>query len=259
MTGVLTGGSREPSGPRARREASSRAPRLQLLGEFVVAGPNGDRVRIPYASQRVVALAALQRRPLLRRLVATRIWPHLAVPSALASLRTAISRMHAAHPLLLTTTPELITLAPQLQVDLVEHEARALEVIRGGELCAALELPTDIFTTPLLAEWDDDWVNVERQRVQELFLHALEASALRLAGDGHVALALHAAYAVLGTDSLRESAARTVIELHLREGNRAQAARIFLDFRERLRLALNVAPSAELYALVEGVVRSRGG
>jgi len=243
----------------ARREARSRAPRLQLLGEFMVAGCDGDRVRIPHASQRVVAMAALQRRPLLRRLVATRIWPHLTVPGALASLRTAISRLHAAHPSLLTTTPELITLAPQLQVDLVEHERLAIEVIRGADASAVLELPSDAFTTPLLPDWDEDWVNVERQRVQELFLHALEASALQLASNGHFALGLQAAYSVLGVDSLRESAARTVIELHLREGNRAQAVRIFLDFRERLRLALDVEPSAELYALVAGVVRARGG
>lgn len=257
MAGVIARRRRE-SGSRDRGRVPGEAPRLQLLGDFAVTDCDGTRIRVPYASQRVLVMAALQRRPLLRRLVATRIWPHLPVPSALASLRTAISRLHAAHPALLTTTPDLITLAPHLQVDLVEHEERALEMIRGDALEAAFELPTDALTTPLLPEWDHDWVNVERQRIQELFLHALEASALQLASDGHFALGLHAAYSALGVDSLRESAARTVIELHLREGNRAQAVRIFLDFRERLRLALDVDPSAELYALVEGVVRSRG-
>jgi len=240
VAGVLTGTDRE-SHPSGRRRAAAAVPRLQLLGEFAVTSQNGARIRIPYASQRVLALAALQRRPLLRRLAAARIWPHLPPSSALGSLRTALSRLHTAHPGLLTITSDVIVLDPRVQVDVVGHEDQALHLIRGSTPGAPCELPT-----------------VERQRVQELFLHALEASALRLAEEGQFALALHAAYSVLGVDLLRESAASTVISIHLQEGNRAQAVREFLDFQKRLRAALDVEPSAELCELVGGIVRVRG-
>ena len=98
----------------------------------------------------------------------------------------------------------------------------------------------------------------ERDRVQELFLHAIEAHAARLAGRGDFALALTAIYAVLSIDSLRESAARTLIEIHLAEGNRAQAARCYLDFRQRLLTGIGMEPSAELRELVAALFVRRG-
>ena len=50
--------------------------------------------------------------------------------------------------------------------------------------------------------------------------------------------------------SLRETAAATLITIHLAEGNRPQAVRTYRDFRTRLRAIIDVEPADELRALV---------
>ena len=71
----------------------------------------------------------------------------------------------------------------------------------------------------LLPDWDDDWLEDERERLGQLHLHMLEAQADRLAADDRFGLALDVALAALRIDPFRESAHRTVIRIHLAEGN----------------------------------------
>lgn len=205
----------------------------------------------------MLALTALHRGPLPRRLVANRIWPHLRAPSALASLRTALSRLHAVHPALIVNDAESLCLAAPVHVDVSQHEELALRLIRGDADDLLADVSVSTLTTPLLPDWEDEWVTFERDRVHELFLHALEAHAAHLAERRQFALALTAIYAVLSTDSLRESAARALIEIHLAEGNRAQAARCYLDFRQRLLTGIGMEPSEDLRELVAALLVRR--
>jgi len=226
---------------------------VQLLGGFAATG-DGRPIVLPAASRRVLALAAMYRAPLPRALAAERLWPHLSTRIAHGSLRTALSRLHATQPALLTITPEQVCLPATVAVDVHHAEALAKRLIAGSVPDVELRESIDRLTLPLLPDYHDDWVLLERNRLQDLFLHALEAHAARLTATGDYAAALNAIHAALAAEPLRESAACTLIAVHLAEGNRARAARCYLEFRERLLAVLGIEPSPEMRALVAALI-----
>lgn len=90
---------------------------LHLLGGFAV--DHGDRrVALPPACQRVVALAAMKRKPVHRLWVCATLWPHAQTRRAVASLRSAMWRLR---PLgvggLLTVDPQYLQLGDGVSVD----------------------------------------------------------------------------------------------------------------------------------------------
>ena len=79
----------------------------------------------------------------------------------------------------------------------------------------------------LLPDWDDPWVEGERERLRQLRLHMLEAVADRFTATGQFGLAIEVAFRVLQADALRESAHRALIRAHLAEGNIVEARRAY--------------------------------
>lgn len=96
----------------------------------------------------------------------------------------------------------------------------------------------------LLPDWADDWLVLDRERLHQLRLHVLETLADRLADDGRFGLALDVALAALRSDTLRESAHRSVIRVHVAEGNIGEARRAYARCCDVLRRELGIAPSA---------------
>ena len=246
MTAPTTGA---PS--RARRGHVRRAApplRVTLLDSFAVT-EDGIEAKLGAAERRLIALVALRQRPLRRTQLAALLWPQLPDRGAAASLRSALSRLRAASPRLLAEDDATqVRLSAGVRVDAKELEALAARLADG------VALPEDVMperlTAELLPDWQEDWVVFERNQLRDLCLHALEVQATRLVAARRFAQALLTAREVLRVDPLCESAARVLIEIHLAQGNQARAVRCYLDFRERLRSALGVEPSAELRALV---------
>ncbi len=235
---------------RARSGRGQRATplvSLTLLDGFAVAH-DGTEVRLGAAERRLVALVALRPRPLSRQQLSALLWPHLDDPTAAASLRSTLSRSRVASPHLLTRDASHVRLGTDVRVDAWELEALAARLVDGSDVPEDLAL--DRLTSELMPDWHEDWVAFERERLRDLCLHAIEAQATRLAGARRFAEAILAACEALRLDPLRESAARTLIEVHLAEGNQAQAARSYIDFRQRLRAALGIEPSEAMRALV---------
>lgn len=104
----------------------------------------------------------------------------------------------------------------------------------------------------MLPGWYEDWVIFERERLRQLRLHALEAAAAQLCEHGQHAAALDMAFEAVRNEPLRESAHRTVILIHLAEGNFAEALWEYERFRKLLIGQLGVEPSRELTRLVFG-------
>jgi len=125
-----------------------------------------------------------------------------------------------------------------------------LEVAVGNPLGADDAVDVSTFEFDLLPGWYDDWLVVDRERIRQLRLHALEALATQRLRDGRYAAALDAALAAVRADPLRESAHRCVICAHAAEGNVAEALRQYERCREILATELNIAPSASLLALL---------
>jgi DNA-binding SARP family transcriptional activator len=92
---------------------------------------------------------------------------------------------------------------------------------------------------------------MERERIRQRMLHALEMLSRRLVSVGRFADAIEAALTAISADPLRESAQRALIEAHAAEANWAEALRAFESYRDLIRRELGVNPSRDLTAFVD--------
>jgi DNA-binding SARP family transcriptional activator len=151
----------------------------------------------------------------------------------------------------------IVELGLAADVDVTDLIDRAHAVLNGAADPVA---PVDGGVGPgeLLPDWDDPWLDAERERLHQLRLHVLEAAARQLADQGHYGLALESALAALRADDLRESAHRAVISIHLAEGNVAEARRAFDLCRRTFVEELGIEPSSVVAAMLARDVSSHG-
>jgi DNA-binding SARP family transcriptional activator len=229
---------------------AARCPevRVHLLGGFRVTSA-GTYVEIPASTHRLVAFLAIQQRPVERAFAAGSLWLEKSELRAQANLRSALWRLRQSVDLVIAT-PTHIRLAPTATVDLASTMELARRLIDERVSMDLEELDERILGASLLPEWYDDFIEVERERLRQLQLHALEALARRLNRAGSHARAVDAALTAVATEPLRESAHRTVIEIHLAEGNKGEALRQFDLLSRILDEQLGLRPSRDVAALV---------
>lgn len=210
--------SREP-GP----EGADGQITLTLLDGFQLKRA-GTPILLPLAAQRLLAFVAINERSLLRIYVAGKLWPETGEKFACASLRSALWRLlRCCEPAPVNASRTHLSLMPHVQVDVQAQldAIRRLDRVSAGRLDAFVA----ILDGDLLPDWYDDWVFVERERLRQLRLHALESAAKWLTSIGRYGEAVQAALAALRADPLRETAHRLLVEAHLAEGNRMEAMR----------------------------------
>ncbi|WP_336026753.1 AfsR/SARP family transcriptional regulator [Geodermatophilus sp. FMUSA9-8] len=217
-------------------------------------GPAPDD--LPRAVQRLLAHLCLQRRA-TRAATAVRLWPGAPEDHAHGSLRSALWRLNRAAPGLVEGTGGSLHLTAAARVDVHDLEAWARRSTAPGTRAGDVGLPEPVLLGDLLPGWYDDWVLLERERLRQVRVRALEAVAVRLACAGRHGEALQAAHAAVRDEPLRESAHRVVVGVHLAEGNVAEAVRAYELFRAMLADELDVAPSEQLTGLVRHVPRVR--
>ncbi len=100
----------------------------------------------------------------------------------------------------------------------------------------------------LLPGFYDEWAIIERERVRQRIMHALEALSETLTAAGRFADAIEAAMLATSVEPLRESAQRVLIKAHAAEGNLTEARRSYRAYHELVRRELGVAPSADFSA-----------
>lgn len=226
---------------------------LQLLGGFSL-WLDGRPLPLPVAARRLVALLAL-RHPTLRRRAIAILWPDADEATGQARLRTAVWQVTSRARGLVCCADGRLSLPPWLTVDVAEMSGRAMRLVRGSgvvelDLSVDGRSPASLAADELLPEWSDDWVADERERLRQLQLHALEALAAELIERGRYAAALDAALTAAHIDPLRESAYRVLIQVHLAEGNTAEAVRRYEAFRALLLHEVGVDPSPRLRELL---------
>lgn len=232
---------------RSRAEADGVS--VQLIGGFQVRWRDGD-VGIPAGACRLVAFLALAQRPLERAYVANCLWLDKAEHRAQANLRSALWRLGKSPAEVVRATPTHLRLAPAVSVDVTAVVELARVLIEEASPVEDHQLDDSILGADLLPEWYDDFVEVERERLRQLRLHALEALSRRLCRLGRHARALDVGLAAVASDPLRETAHRTVIETHLAEGNVSEALRQYRLLAHILADQLAAAPSAAVRELV---------
>lgn len=227
--------------------------RVRLLDGFVLElrGPGPQSAPdLPRAVQRLIAHLSLSGRP-ARTAIAGRLWPDVSEEHAHGSLRSSLWRVHKVAPGLITVSGGALSLAREVRVDVHELTAWARRALdpscsaTDGIAAGDLGLPGE-----LLPGWYDDWVLPERERLRQLRMHALEALAEKYAAAGRYGDALQAAYAAVRAEPLRESAHRTVVRVHLAEGNVAEAVRVYESFQALLADELGATPTQQMCRLV---------
>jgi pentatricopeptide repeat protein len=110
---------------------------------------------------------------------------------------------------------------------------------------------------PFLAGEEAPWIEETRQHLQELRLRALEAYAQAGLGIGGTELpsAVRAGRELTRREPYRESGYRLLMEGLAREGNDAEALRVYDELRTRLRDDLGVAPSQQMQELHRTLLR----
>jgi DNA-binding SARP family transcriptional activator len=226
--------------------------RLQLLNGFDLAR-GGRATTVPMSAQRLIAFLALTDRLTLRGYVAGTLWPEASEEHATASLRSALWRLHLLGLNLVGTTRSHIGLAPGVRVDVRIMAAQAARLIDPDAECYPSDFDLSLLSRDLLPGWYDEWVIIERERVRQIRLHGLEAMCGRLTALGRYAEAIQAALAAVADEPLRESAHLAVVQVHLAEGNVAEALRHYSAYRRTLLEELGVEPSAALEGVVKGL------
>jgi DNA-binding SARP family transcriptional activator len=228
----------------------SRSTSVHLFGgPYVVV--NGRRRPVPEGSKRLLAFVALRRGRVERRVVAGTLWPIGGDDRAAGNLRSSLWRLRSAGVEVMRCDKWSLSLEERVRVDVHELRAWADRVIGGSAR------PDDLACGPyvedaldLLPGWYDDWMVLERERLRQRVLHALEAQSQELSRRGCHADAVEAAIAAVNAEPLRESAQRTLILAYLAEGNWIEAERVLVGYRRLLARELRVTPSDELVHLV---------
>jgi DNA-binding SARP family transcriptional activator len=229
---------------------SIRPPRpqlsLRLLGGFDLR-VDGSAVSLPSSAQRLVALLALRGRCGRSRLAGA-LWPDTTESRAMGCLRTAIWRVNQVAPGLVTSSPGAAALDADADVD-VRHLIDSSQALLAGH-----GAPGERTVAPqdgdLLPDWEDEWLEADRERLRQLRLHVLEAQAERLLNESAFGLALEWALAAVRAEPLRESAHRAVIRIHLAEGNLTEARRSYSQCVELFARELGVHPTGITAALL---------
>jgi len=216
-------------------------------------------VPLPMGSRRVLAFLSLQDRAVLRGYVAGALWPDTSEDRAQANLRSALWRLRRSGLGVVEANAVELRASPSLDVDVVEATALAHRLVGARESGEDLDSSVAararaLLTTDLLADWYDDWIIVARERFRQLRLHALEALSAILTAKGSFGEAADAALAAIAGEPLRESAHRSLIGVHLAEGNRGEALGQYERYRELLRRELGVDPSEQMRRLVRDAV-----
>ncbi|HEX3466101.1 MAG TPA: AAA family ATPase, partial [Candidatus Elarobacter sp.] len=232
--------------------------RVRLLGRPRLAL---DDVPISGAARpKVVPLLAYlllnRQAPIPRRVLASALWPDHTDDEARANLRRHLHYLQHHLPPAPRERPWLLADAAyvrwnpgaELELDVAEFERLAALPHRLGDAVA-------LYGGELLEQSDEEWLAPERERLRELYLHALSAhvGALRAARDHDAALA--AARRLLHADPWREDALRTLLALRYEIGDRAGALAEYEHFARALHDELGAQPTAETRALYESIRR----
>jgi DNA-binding SARP family transcriptional activator len=212
---------------------------------------DGEVVRLPLGSQRLVAYLALRNRPLMRLHVAGRLWAETSEARSFASLRTALWRIPGLAAGVVEATSSHVGLGREVVVDVREMIGLARGLLEQPEDLDEADIESSKLAGDLLPDWYDDWVLIERERLRQLRVHALETLAERLTRQGQFGRAIDTALTAIAADPLRESAHRVLIKAYVAEGNGGAGIRHYQEYCRRLREELGLGPSPQLQAIVD--------
>ena len=157
-------------------EAGPDAPLVHLLGHPRVSRGESE-ARLADSGMRLLAFVALTEGDIDRRSAASTLWPDDDDARAGGNLRTALWRVNGVGLHLVDATRTSLRLAERVQVDVRLLRTWAARVISCADRRHDLTFRSwDIERLDLLTGWHDDWLLLERERLHQRLLHALEGA-----------------------------------------------------------------------------------
>lgn len=229
---------------------------VRLFGHLEVA-LDGERVALatPRKSLQVLAYLLLHRGiAVSREYLAFLLYPDDAEASARAKLRATLSEIpkilpEAARRSLTIDTDKLLWNRDSgLWVDV---EAFAEAAADRARLSEAIE----IYRGDLLPEVYDEWLDVIRERLRNVYLRCLSEQVSEARRNANYPLAIEAARKILAVDPWREDVVRRIVAMRYESGDRAGALSEYAAFAKRLCAELGAEPMSETAAVAERIAR----
>ena len=237
----------------AYREHYDKKVRLAVLGGFCIT-VDGRQIAIPPSVQRVLACLALRSQDQDRIVLEGVLYPDGRKRQTSSSLRSALWRAnHVTSYRLIDSRGQRLRLADAVNVDLQSWTRRARFLTAELESDRTIDCSQLIETLrlELLPSWEEQWLVLERQRWDQVRLHALERLAERLSLTGRHVDALEAALAAVAIEPYRETAHRALISAYIAEGNCASALTQYNRCQRLLMHDLGVRPTSELESIIQ--------
>ena len=243
---------------------------LAILGPLE-AGRNGATIDLGPPKQRaVLALLLLGRGTVVAtdRLIDA-LWGEGAPPRAASSLHAYISNLRRALRAPGDATSPIVRRAPGYVLELGGTEidlevffagaADARAAAEAGDWSRALEradAALGLWRGDLLSDLaDEEWVQAEARRLEELRLECAETRVSALLAGGRVAEALAAAGSLTTADPWRERGVWLAMIALYRAGRAPEALELFRDHADRLDTELGLEPGEPLRSLQLSILR----
>ncbi len=235
--------------------------RLDMLGTLALKGADGRELRAVLAQPKRLALLgylAVESRFHRRDQLFALFWPELSEAQARQALRQSLyflRRELGEHVVANRGGEEIGIAVAMLRCDVAEF----LELLDQHRLEDALalyrgDLLAGFFVADASAELEQ-WLDATRAQLRTRAIEAAWTLADGDARDGRLTEATRWARLAARLAPLDERSLRRLVSLLDRQGDRAGALRAYNEFADRLRTDLEVEPSCETRAMVEGVRR----
>ena len=233
----------------------------QLLREADLAGRQG-RLALVY-------LVAERERAVTQSELAELLWPQALPPSWPVALSAVISKLRQKLATVGLDRDQIIANAfrcyqfrpPtdtwidfEAAADAVHEAEGAVQANQPQAAYGPALIATTIARRPFLTGEDAPWVTSRRDRLLDILVRALDCRVEALVWNGELALAQEQARAAVALEPFRESGYRRLMQVLVKQGDRAEAVRVYEDCKRRLAQELGVAPSEETQSLMRAVL-----
>ncbi len=240
--------------------------RIELFGGLRV--QQGERVIIRFRTQKTASLLAYLayhvERAHSREVLAELLWPQqtpksgrLNLNTALHSLRKQLEPPGVPQGAVIISDRFSVQLNPvAVTVDVAEFEAALQsekQTSSNPERTHHLLTAVELYRGELLPGFYDEWIEQERTRLEETYLHALNRLVNLLTQARDFDRALNYARRALNADPLREESHQTLMRLYADTGQPAAAMEHYSELQRLLKEQLNAAPSAATRALARNI------
>ncbi len=221
---------------------------VRLLGRFEIV-LNEQNVDIPSRpSQSLLAFLLLNpNKPLRRERLAGMFWPDASEANARSNLRHALWRIRKAlekdgEPAYMQADDLEVTFQLQagdwLDVEILVSSSPTNQV-------ETLQRQVQVYQGELLPGFYDEWITLERQRLQSVFESKMQMLVEELGRQGSWGEVIEQAEDWIAHGNTPELAYRSLMVAHAGQGNMASAAATYLRCEEVLRQEMGIEPSSQ--------------